>query len=77
MNLLNFADINECASNNGGCQHNCRNTAGSFDCSCRSGYTLASDGKSCNQNGTLKLIALCVVSLVAIKQSGLNLIIRQ
>ena len=41
------ADINECAANNGNCQHTCRNTGGSFSCSCRSGYRLGSNGRSC------------------------------
>lgn len=41
-------DINECAANNGGCAHNCQNTVGSFRCSCRTGYTLSSNGRSCN-----------------------------
>ncbi|KAN0012440.1 hypothetical protein ACTFIU_007743 [Dictyostelium citrinum] len=40
-------DINECATSNGGCAHTCSNTAGGFTCSCRAGYTLASDKKSC------------------------------
>ena len=42
------ADINECSSNNGGCAHTCTNSPGSFQCSCRTGYTLAGNGKSCN-----------------------------
>ena len=29
------------------CAQNCRNTPGSYSCSCVSGYQLASDGKSC------------------------------
>ena len=40
-------DIDECTSNNGGCQHNCSNTDGSFECSCRNGYTPGRDGRSC------------------------------
>jgi len=33
-------DINECSTNNGGCdvQAICTNTPGSFSCSCKSGY---------------------------------------
>ena len=42
------ADINECSSNNGGCQHSCVNTVGSFECRCNSGYELASNRLSCN-----------------------------
>ena len=32
------ADANECEINNGGCEHDCQNTLGSFFCSCRDGY---------------------------------------
>jgi hypothetical protein len=32
------ADIDECAENNGGCDHRCVNTPGSFLCSCEAGY---------------------------------------
>ena len=42
------ADINECSSNNGGCAHTCTNSAGSFQCSCRTGHTLAGNGRSCS-----------------------------
>jgi len=36
-----YADINECAVNNGGCHSRatCTNTAGSRTCTCRSGYS--------------------------------------
>ena len=40
-------DINECATNNGGCDHHCEDIPGSFRCSCRSGYVLAPDGATC------------------------------
>ncbi|XP_078571570.1 uncharacterized protein LOC144859154 [Branchiostoma floridae x Branchiostoma japonicum] len=36
--FFTFLDINECSSNNGGCDHNCENTVGSYDCTCRDGY---------------------------------------
>ena len=41
-------DVNECATNNGGCAHICTNTEGSFVCSCRAGFVLAGDGRGCN-----------------------------
>ena len=41
-------DINECSTNNGGCAQTCTNTVGSFQCTCRSGYTLASNSRGCN-----------------------------
>jgi hypothetical protein len=44
-------DINECLTNNGGCNQTCYNSVGSFSCSCPAGYTLDSNGKTCS--GTL------------------------
>ena len=43
-----LSDIDECAVENGGCHHTCHNTPGSFECRCNSGYSLASDGRTCN-----------------------------
>ena len=34
------SDINECDFSNGGCEHRCTNTIGSFNCSCDRGYQL-------------------------------------
>uniref|UniRef100_A0A8C4E958 Growth arrest-specific protein 6 n=1 Tax=Dicentrarchus labrax TaxID=13489 RepID=A0A8C4E958_DICLA len=33
-------DVNECSSNNGGCNQECNNTMGSYRCSCHQGYML-------------------------------------
>ena len=38
-------DINECSSQNGGCDHACVNTPGSYSCGCHDGYFLDDDGK--------------------------------
>ncbi|XP_013403153.1 macrophage receptor MARCO [Lingula anatina] len=40
-------DINECSKDNGGCQHSCENSIGSFACSCRAGYELAQNKRKC------------------------------
>lgn len=32
---------------NGGCDHTCNNTIGSYECFCDSGYLLLDDGHSC------------------------------
>ena len=42
------ADIDECATGNGGCGTKCVNTAGSFRCECDPGYILNSDGSTCS-----------------------------
>ena len=54
LSILNFlyysseTDINECLTNNGGCQQLCHNAQGSFTCDCNVGYTLNSNKKKCN-----------------------------
>ena len=35
---FSFPDVNECSNENGGCQHDCYNTIGSYMCSCHDGY---------------------------------------
>ena len=40
-------DINECGDINGGCQHSCKNTFGSYICSCDPGYLLLEDNSTC------------------------------
>ncbi|EDV30246.2 uncharacterized protein Dana_GF23044 [Drosophila ananassae] len=42
-------DLDECSINNGGCQHRCKNTFGSYQCSCRNGYSLADNGHNCTE----------------------------
>ena len=39
--------VNECATNNGGCQHVCTDLENGFQCSCNSGFSLGTDGVSC------------------------------
>ncbi|XP_064613092.1 uncharacterized protein LOC135476878 [Liolophura sinensis] len=41
------ADVNECQTGNGGCSQTCSNTVGSFTCSCKPGYQLDADGRTC------------------------------
>ena len=45
-------DINECDTANGGCEHNCTNTIGSFSCSCDTGYQLDENGLNCTGENT-------------------------
>ena len=40
-------DVNECITNNGGCEQKCKDNPGSYTCSCDSGYSLDIDDKGC------------------------------
>jgi len=57
--ITNIIDINECLTNNGGCNVTlgiCSNTPGSRTCACKTGYS--GDGFTCN--GTIFIIHLLV-----------------
>ncbi|XP_035662470.1 tenascin-like [Branchiostoma floridae] len=41
-------DIDECSAANGGCDHVCSNTMGSFQCSCVTGFNLNVDSSTCD-----------------------------
>lgn len=41
------ADVDECQVHNGGCQHRCVNTPGSYFCECKPGFRLHADGRTC------------------------------
>ncbi|XP_065171165.1 protein tolkin-like [Atheta coriaria] len=45
------ADMDECAINNGGCQHDCINTLGSYQCGCHNGFVLHENKKDCKEGG--------------------------
>ena len=45
--VLSFLDIDECSTDNGGCEFLCSNTESSYFCSCPSGYSLDSNGHNC------------------------------
>ena len=45
---VSLIDLNECLNNNGGCAQICTNIDGSYQCSCRNGFTLNTDGFNCN-----------------------------
>ena len=48
LSLCWSAVINECDTNNGGCEQNCDNNEGSFECSCDPGFTLNADMLNCD-----------------------------
>merc|ERR1712168_947042 len=45
--MHNCTEVNECDRNNGGCQYDCINFEGGFECACPEGMFLHTDGKSC------------------------------
>ncbi|CAH1233663.1 FBN3 [Branchiostoma lanceolatum] len=59
-------DKDECSSANGGCDHACNNTVGSYVCSCRPGFVLDSDGRGCSDHDE------CLVSDHGCEQRCLN-----
>ena len=40
--------VDSCATNNGGCEHKCKHKNGAAVCSCRAGYLLQADNKTCH-----------------------------
>ena len=42
--IIIYLDIDECATNNGGCQQGCVNIVGSYYCNCSEGYRLGDEG---------------------------------
>ncbi|XP_038223026.1 tolloid-like protein 1 [Zerene cesonia] len=46
-----YIDVDECSANNGGCQHECHNTLGGYECACHSGFTLHPNKHDCKEGG--------------------------
>lgn len=44
-----FVDKDECSKDNGGCQHECINTVGSYVCQCRNGFVLHENKHDCKE----------------------------
>ncbi|KAL3278791.1 hypothetical protein HHI36_016314 [Cryptolaemus montrouzieri] len=51
FSAIYFTDKDECSSNNGGCQHDCINSLGSYICTCHSGFILDENGRDCKEGG--------------------------
>lgn len=47
VNGTQCVDINECNVNNGGCESQCFNTEGSFQCGCGTGFRLTRNNRNC------------------------------
>ena len=43
-----YLDIDECLSENGGCEQNCHNQVGNFYCTCDSGYNMNDNKLDCD-----------------------------
>ena len=52
INIFLCLDVNECDTDNGGCQQTCNNRDGAFYCSCDRGYTVNINHLDCD--GSLK-----------------------
>ncbi|KAI1899687.1 hypothetical protein AGOR_G00064340 [Albula goreensis] len=52
-------DINECNRKNGGCDHECNNTMGSYRCSCQPGYTLVERHKCEDVDECVEVPGIC------------------
>ena len=42
--ILHLVDVDECLTDNGGCEQTCSNTVGNYSCECIQGFQLTSDG---------------------------------
>lgn len=55
-------ELDECELKDHGCQHECTNTLGGYQCSCHIGYELHSDKKTCESTESIRLqYLLCVI----------------
>ena len=66
------SDINECEEQTDRCTQDCTNSAGSYTCSCDSGYRLQSDGFSCN--GKFKVVSAVLIHLSSVTQMLMNVL---
>ena len=58
-----FTDINECATNNGGCSQVCLNSEANYSCDCYSGYGLGPNNYTCNGMSTTHLYMYILLQL--------------
>ncbi|KAM7304337.1 tolloid-like protein 1 [Ixodes scapularis] len=58
-----LTDKDECAHSNGGCQHICKNTVGSYSCACQNGFVLHPNRHDCKEGGATTTHLGSLVSL--------------
>ena len=68
-------DINECSNENGGCDHLCINTVGSYTCACYANHSLSSDGISVLQPVSALFIGISIMEVFIICILVITLII--
>ena len=66
-------DVNECQTDNGGCNQTCSNVVGSYDCFCGVGYSLAVDNLNCDGKKLLNNYYNCMASIYF--SDGYNVIV--
>ena len=59
-----MTDIDECARGTSGCSHMCNNTMGSYICTCRTGYRLASDNHNCMGESRCRSTDVIIITTV-------------
>ena len=71
--MYQYTDIDECSEGTHNCDQVCTNTEGSFTCSCNSGYTLLSNGRSCI--GMYRSSLYDIVNIPSILQMLMNVLL--
>ncbi|XP_052772761.1 uncharacterized protein LOC128211759 isoform X2 [Mya arenaria] len=66
------ADVNECVDNKHNCMQMCSNIDGGYDCLCRSGFYLLSDGVSCGECRPWRYGSNCDSSCSCLKDSSIS-----
>ena len=67
-----IVDIDECATDNGNCEHVCANSIGSFGCGCYAGYQLSSDGRNCTGTKSSSVCMYIMIHVPALLQLPTN-----
>lgn len=58
-------DVDECVVNNGGCQHICVNTMGSYECRCKEGFFLSDNQHTCIHRSVGEQLAVFITPFLS------------
>ena len=61
LSSLDDVDINQCETNNGGCEQTCTNLVPGYHCGCYTGYSLAPDELTCISMSCVRAIIFNIV----------------